>query len=91
MFFLSIKQDNIMPSHQIHEYLYSFIFYSSTQDPFLGIPAEYQQALRENETKLLINFVTKSSVDVWLLEMHEFLLLNLKSQRATNTYKPSWR
>ncbi|XP_058262166.1 E3 ubiquitin-protein ligase rnf213-alpha-like isoform X3 [Hemibagrus wyckioides] len=60
------------------------------RDPFLGIPAEYQHALRENEEKLLINFVTKSSVDVWLLEMHEFMLLNLKSQRATNTYKPSW-
>ncbi|GAA6104753.1 E3 ubiquitin-protein ligase rnf213-alpha-like isoform X4 [Tachysurus ichikawai] len=60
------------------------------RDPFLGIPAEYQQALEEKEKKLLVNFVTKSSVDVWLLEMHEFLLLNLKSQRATDTYTPSW-
>ncbi|XP_047672985.1 E3 ubiquitin-protein ligase rnf213-alpha-like isoform X3 [Tachysurus fulvidraco] len=60
------------------------------RDPFLGIPAEYKLALEEKEKKLLVNFATKSSGDVWLLEMHEFLLLNLKSQRATDTYTPSW-
>ncbi|XP_053495453.1 E3 ubiquitin-protein ligase rnf213-alpha [Ictalurus furcatus] len=60
------------------------------RDPFLGIPAEYQQPLGEKEKKLLIGFLSKSSVDVWLLEMHEFLLLKLKNQRATDTFMHFW-
>ncbi|XP_053368256.1 E3 ubiquitin-protein ligase rnf213-alpha-like [Clarias gariepinus] len=60
------------------------------RDPFLGIPASYRQVLGEKEKNFLINFLSKSSGDTWFLEMHEFLLLNLKSQRATDTYNPSW-
>lgn len=87
MFFL-IMQGNTSSHYQMHQIL-NDIF--SPQDPFLGIPVVYKQELEEKQKKLLIDFLSKSSVDVWLLEMHEFLLLNLKSQRATDIFKPSWR
>ncbi|KAL7869098.1 hypothetical protein AOLI_G00130860 [Acnodon oligacanthus] len=60
------------------------------RDPFSGIPAEYQHALGEEEKNLLTAFLSKSSVDTWVLEMHEFLLLKLKSQRASDTFRPDW-
>ncbi|KAI4872372.1 hypothetical protein NFI96_033639 [Prochilodus magdalenae] len=60
------------------------------RDPFSGIPAQYQHALRKEDKKLLTGFLSKSGVDIWLLEMHEFLVLNLKSQRALDTFKPDW-
>ncbi|XP_072522974.1 E3 ubiquitin-protein ligase rnf213-alpha-like isoform X2 [Salminus brasiliensis] len=60
------------------------------RDPFSGVPAEYQQALGQEEKTLLLSFLSKSSVDAWLLEIHEFLLLHLKSQRASDTFRPDW-
>uniref|UniRef100_A0A3B4D681 Uncharacterized protein n=2 Tax=Pygocentrus nattereri TaxID=42514 RepID=A0A3B4D681_PYGNA len=60
------------------------------RDPFSGIPAEYQHALGEEEKNLLTGFLSKCSVDTWLLEMHEFLMLKLKSQRASDTFRPDW-
>uniref|UniRef100_A0A8B9GXZ7 RING-type E3 ubiquitin transferase n=1 Tax=Astyanax mexicanus TaxID=7994 RepID=A0A8B9GXZ7_ASTMX len=51
---------------------------------------KYQQALGQEDKKLLIGFLSKSSVDAWLLEMHEFLLLKLKSQRGSDIFRPDW-
>ncbi|XP_035389185.1 E3 ubiquitin-protein ligase rnf213-alpha-like isoform X2 [Electrophorus electricus] len=60
------------------------------RDPFSGIPAEYQQALGDDAKQLLSGFLSQSRADAWLLEMHEFLLLCLKSQQATDTFRPDW-
>ncbi|XP_076856258.1 E3 ubiquitin-protein ligase rnf213-alpha-like isoform X2 [Brachyhypopomus gauderio] len=60
------------------------------RDPFAGVPTEYQQALQDEDEQLLASFLSRSRADVWLLEMHEFLLLCLKSQRAADTFRPNW-
>lgn len=60
------------------------------RDPFVGISQEYRRPLQEEHKTLLTSFLTKSSADAFLLEMHEFLLLVLKDPRATDTFKPDW-
>ncbi|XP_041755240.2 E3 ubiquitin-protein ligase rnf213-alpha-like [Coregonus clupeaformis] len=60
------------------------------RDPFEGISEEYRKALGEEEHRLLTGFFSKSNADSILLEMHEFLILVLKSPRASDTYRPDW-
>ncbi|XP_072560845.1 E3 ubiquitin-protein ligase rnf213-alpha isoform X2 [Paramormyrops kingsleyae] len=60
------------------------------RDPFAAIPEAYKELLAKSECELLRGFLTKGSVDLWLLETHELLLLVLKSPQAPNTYKPTW-
>ncbi|XP_038571429.1 E3 ubiquitin-protein ligase rnf213-alpha-like isoform X2 [Micropterus salmoides] len=60
------------------------------REPFSGYPKEYQLPLTEEDKNELKGFVSRENVDQWLLEMHEFLLLNLGRLRATDDYKPSW-
>uniref|UniRef100_A0A674AMJ9 RING-type E3 ubiquitin transferase n=1 Tax=Salmo trutta TaxID=8032 RepID=A0A674AMJ9_SALTR len=63
---------------------------SLKRDPFSGVSAEYQKHLEEEQKKLLQGFITVGNINTWLLEMHEFLLLNLGSPRASDTYGPHW-
>uniref|UniRef100_A0A8K9WMH2 RING-type E3 ubiquitin transferase n=1 Tax=Oncorhynchus mykiss TaxID=8022 RepID=A0A8K9WMH2_ONCMY len=51
------------------------------RDPFVGVSEEYRNPLGDEDRRLLTTFFTKSSADSFLLEMHEFLLLVLKSPR----------
>lgn len=60
------------------------------QDPFVEVSKEYKRALGEEEQRLLTGFFSKNSADAFLLEMHEFLVLVLKTHKATDTYKPEW-
>uniref|UniRef100_A0A8C9SEG1 RING-type E3 ubiquitin transferase n=1 Tax=Scleropages formosus TaxID=113540 RepID=A0A8C9SEG1_SCLFO len=60
------------------------------RDPFSGIPEDFKKPLSGTDQQLLKDFLTKGSVDVWLLESHEFLLLALKTPRSAETYKPTW-
>ncbi|XP_019896923.2 E3 ubiquitin-protein ligase rnf213-alpha isoform X2 [Esox lucius] len=60
------------------------------RDPFKGISKKYKNALTEEQRTLLAEFFNKSSAEAFLLEMHEFLILVLKSPRASDTYKPTW-
>ncbi|KAJ8245011.1 hypothetical protein GJAV_G00276760, partial [Gymnothorax javanicus] len=60
------------------------------RDPFVGVPAVYKDSLSEQERGLLTGFLCKGSVDTCVLEMHEFVLLHLKTDRATETYQPTW-
>uniref|UniRef100_A0A4W5RPN3 Uncharacterized protein n=1 Tax=Hucho hucho TaxID=62062 RepID=A0A4W5RPN3_9TELE len=69
----------------------SFLPLSSLlKDPFSGVSAEYQKHLEEEQKKLLQGFISVGNINTWLLEMHEFLLLNLGSPRASDTYGPHW-
>lgn len=47
--------------------------------------------LTEEDKIDLKGFLSWGNVDQWLLEMHEFLLLNLGRPQATDYYNPSWR
>nr|XP_029476924.1 E3 ubiquitin-protein ligase rnf213-alpha-like [Oncorhynchus nerka] len=63
---------------------------SLKRDPFSGVSTEYQQPLEEEQKRLLQGFISKGHVDTWLLEMHEFLLLNLGKPHVSDTYRPDW-
>uniref|UniRef100_A0A8C6SRP6 Uncharacterized protein n=1 Tax=Neogobius melanostomus TaxID=47308 RepID=A0A8C6SRP6_9GOBI len=60
------------------------------RDPFADISKEYKQALGENERSLLTGFFSKNSTSSFLLEMHEFIILELHKPNATETFKPKW-
>uniref|UniRef100_A0A3Q3GTF4 Ring finger protein 213 n=1 Tax=Labrus bergylta TaxID=56723 RepID=A0A3Q3GTF4_9LABR len=60
------------------------------REPFSGYPTEYQMQLTEEDKIELKGFLSRGIVDQWLLEMHEFLLLNLGRPRATDDYTPTW-
>uniref|UniRef100_A0A3Q2DEF5 Uncharacterized protein n=1 Tax=Cyprinodon variegatus TaxID=28743 RepID=A0A3Q2DEF5_CYPVA len=51
---------------------------------------EYQEPLTEQNKTELKGFMSHSKSHQWLLEMHEFILLNLSHPHATDRYKPSW-
>ncbi|XP_059197009.1 E3 ubiquitin-protein ligase rnf213-alpha-like [Centropristis striata] len=60
------------------------------REPFSEFPAEFLQPLTEDNQLELKGFVSRGNVDQWLLEMHEFLLVNLGRLRASDHYRPSW-
>uniref|UniRef100_A0A672GQ29 RING-type E3 ubiquitin transferase n=1 Tax=Salarias fasciatus TaxID=181472 RepID=A0A672GQ29_SALFA len=59
------------------------------KDPFPD-SKEYKQPLGEEKRRLLAGFFSKNRADVFLLEMHEFLVLVLKNPKAPETYRPAW-
>nr|XP_043906230.1 E3 ubiquitin-protein ligase rnf213-alpha isoform X2 [Solea senegalensis] len=60
------------------------------RDPFVGVSEKYKQPLSEDEHRLLTGFFSKSSADAFVLEMHEFLVLDLKKPNAPDTFNPDW-
>ncbi|KAG2461061.1 R213A ligase, partial [Polypterus senegalus] len=60
------------------------------KDPFIELSSEYKQPLSDNDQSHLTAFLMQSNVDIFLLEINEFMLLNLKSVRALDTFKPTW-
>lgn len=50
----------------------------------------YKKTLGEEEQRLLTGFFSKSRSDGFKLEMHEFLMLELKKLDAPDTFKPNW-
>uniref|UniRef100_A0A3Q2EI37 Ring finger protein 213 n=1 Tax=Cyprinodon variegatus TaxID=28743 RepID=A0A3Q2EI37_CYPVA len=50
----------------------------------------YQDPLSEQNKMELKCFMSRSNTNQWLLEMHEFIQLNLGRSHATHRYKPSW-
>ncbi|XP_061567180.1 E3 ubiquitin-protein ligase rnf213-alpha-like [Cololabis saira] len=60
------------------------------RDPFVGVSEKYKEPLSDEDQRLLIDFFSKNSADSFLLEMHEFLVLVLKTPNAPDTYKPNW-
>uniref|UniRef100_A0A672YYN5 RING-type E3 ubiquitin transferase n=1 Tax=Sphaeramia orbicularis TaxID=375764 RepID=A0A672YYN5_9TELE len=61
------------------------------RDPFFDVSDSYKQALGEDDPRRLTDFLSKGSVDTFLMEMHEFLVLELKKPEAAETYRPDWR
>ncbi|CAL8274226.1 unnamed protein product [Lota lota] len=60
------------------------------RDPFAGFPGDYKLPLSDEDRRLLSGFFVKTVADAFLLEMHEFLLLELKNPSAPDKYRPDW-
>jgi hypothetical protein len=60
------------------------------QDPFAAFPGAYKQPLSDEDRRLLSGFFVKPVAEGFLLEMHEFLVLELKNPHAPDKYRPAW-
>ncbi|XP_064180420.1 E3 ubiquitin-protein ligase rnf213-alpha-like [Anguilla rostrata] len=60
------------------------------RDPFVGIGDQYRKPLDEEARRLLMGFCSRGSVQAVRLEMHQFLLLHLNTNRDPELYRPDW-
>ncbi|XP_067860096.1 E3 ubiquitin-protein ligase rnf213-alpha isoform X2 [Heptranchias perlo] len=60
------------------------------RDPFSGIKEEYKMDLTGEERKQLHTFFLQASVDTFILELHEMLILKCKNVRASDSLNSSW-
>ncbi|KAE8588683.1 hypothetical protein XENTR_v10022690 [Xenopus tropicalis] len=59
-------------------------------DPFADLDEGYKQELDEESQKLLTAFLAQHGLNVFLLELHETIILKLKKQRGANDFPPAW-
>ncbi|KAK1330749.1 hypothetical protein QTO34_008687 [Cnephaeus nilssonii] len=60
------------------------------KEPFREINAKYHVALSPGSAKRLRAFLNQSSLDVFLLELHEMILLKLRNPHTEADFKPDW-
>ncbi|XP_028841461.1 LOW QUALITY PROTEIN: E3 ubiquitin-protein ligase rnf213-alpha-like [Denticeps clupeoides] len=60
------------------------------RDPFVGVSVEYKMPLGEEDRMQLTGFLSKGGADGFLLEMHEFIKLVLRTGNALETFRPDW-
>ncbi|XP_062387528.1 E3 ubiquitin-protein ligase rnf213-alpha [Sardina pilchardus] len=60
------------------------------RDPFVGVSDDYKLPLDEEGRKQLIGYLSKGGASGFLLEMHEFLQLQLKGLRDPELFRPDW-
>lgn len=60
------------------------------KEPFGEISAKYRVALNPENTKLLSKFLNQISLDTFLLELHEMMILKLKNPRTQGDFNPNW-
>ncbi|XP_048410924.2 E3 ubiquitin-protein ligase rnf213-alpha-like isoform X2 [Stegostoma tigrinum] len=60
------------------------------QDPFSGIRNEYKEDLSAEERKRLHNFFMQASIDIFILELHEMLILKCKHVQPSEALNASW-
>ncbi|KAJ8263854.1 hypothetical protein GJAV_G00142150 [Gymnothorax javanicus] len=60
------------------------------RDPFMGLGKEYREPLRKEDRRLLTEFCSRASVEAFLLELHQLLLLHLSTNRDPELYRPHW-
>ncbi|CAK6438595.1 unnamed protein product [Pipistrellus nathusii] len=60
------------------------------KEPFREISAKYQERLSPGSAKHLHAFLNQSSLDVFLLELHEMILLKLKNPHTEADFRPDW-
>lgn len=56
------------------------------KEPFENISSSYKEELSPDNAKLLLAFLNQTSLDTFLLELHELIILKLKTQN----YNPEW-
>ncbi|XP_006105644.1 E3 ubiquitin-protein ligase RNF213 [Myotis lucifugus] len=60
------------------------------KEPFRKISAKYRVELSPELAKQLRTFLNQSSLDTFLLELHEMILLKLKNSQTEVDFKPEW-
>ncbi|XP_042198225.1 E3 ubiquitin-protein ligase rnf213-alpha isoform X2 [Callorhinchus milii] len=60
------------------------------REPFSGVGDDYRKSLSEEEKKSLQAFFGQSSVDVFILELHEMLILKCRNVQASDALNPTW-
>ncbi|XP_072882379.1 E3 ubiquitin-protein ligase rnf213-alpha-like [Hemitrygon akajei] len=60
------------------------------RDPFSGINHQYKETLNEEEKKQLRAFFIRTSVDPFILELHELLTLRCKNVQSSESFNPTW-
>ncbi|XP_023378779.1 E3 ubiquitin-protein ligase RNF213 [Pteropus vampyrus] len=60
------------------------------KEPFGEINAKYRADLSPENTKLLSKFLNQISLDAFLLELHEMMILKLKNLRTQGDFNPNW-
>ncbi|XP_045839965.1 E3 ubiquitin-protein ligase RNF213 isoform X2 [Meles meles] len=60
------------------------------KEPFRDISARYKVDLVPEDAKCLGIFLNQTDLDSFLLELHEMMILKLKSPQAEDDFKPEW-
>ncbi|XP_010616884.1 E3 ubiquitin-protein ligase RNF213 isoform X1 [Fukomys damarensis] len=60
------------------------------KEPFREISPRYKEDLSLEHAKLLSTFLNHSSLDTFLLELHEMMVLKLKNTQAEDNFNPKW-
>jgi len=60
------------------------------KEPFRDISAQYKVDLSSENAKCLSTFLNQTDLDSFLLELHEMMILKLKSPQAKDIFKPEW-
>ncbi|XP_075418440.1 E3 ubiquitin-protein ligase RNF213-like [Tenrec ecaudatus] len=60
------------------------------KDPFKEISSKYKEPLSAEDEKLLSSFLHHTDLEAFLLELHEMMILKLKSPRAEEDFNPAW-
>uniref|UniRef100_A0A452UIM0 Uncharacterized protein n=1 Tax=Ursus maritimus TaxID=29073 RepID=A0A452UIM0_URSMA len=60
------------------------------KEPFRDISAKYKVGLSPEDMKCLRTFLNQTDLDSFLLELHEMIILKLKSPRAEDNFRPEW-
>ncbi|KAM4663584.1 E3 ubiquitin-protein ligase RNF213-like [Discoglossus pictus] len=60
------------------------------RDPFAEVDEAYKQKLNKESKQLLILFLEKNGRNLFLLELHELIMLKLKKTRSVDEFRPAW-
>ncbi|XP_075850113.1 E3 ubiquitin-protein ligase RNF213 isoform X2 [Microcebus murinus] len=60
------------------------------KEPFREISSRYKEDLSPENAKLLGTFLNQISLDTFLLELHEMMVLKLKNRQDQDSFNPEW-
>uniref|UniRef100_A0A8C6W1W9 Uncharacterized protein n=2 Tax=Nannospalax galili TaxID=1026970 RepID=A0A8C6W1W9_NANGA len=60
------------------------------KEPFQEISVEYKKDLSQQHARLLSTFLNEASLDAFLLELHEMIVLKLRRPQAEGSFNPKW-
>nr|XP_025855696.1 E3 ubiquitin-protein ligase RNF213 isoform X5 [Vulpes vulpes] len=60
------------------------------KEPFRDISSRYKVHLSPENAKCLSTFLNQTDLDAFLLELHEMMILKLKSPQAEDNFRPEW-
>ncbi|MEE6515818.1 hypothetical protein FKM82_024889 [Ascaphus truei] len=60
------------------------------RDPFAEVDKAYKAELKRGSRQQLNVFLEQNGLDLFLLELHEMIILKLKKPQGADTFKPAW-